>query len=128
MIVTISQILIFMLSIAICVLSAWGIFAPDRLLNLVKEVMNQGWSIYFAVMVRLLFGLALIIVASYSKFPLIFQGLGWIALTAAVVIVLLGRERMFKLLTWTEQFSRTTIRIWLLFGIAFGVFLIFGIS
>ena len=128
MIVSGSLIVIFTLSIAICILSAWGIYAPDRLLKLVKRVTNREWGIYFAVIVRLLFGLALIIVASNSKFPLAFQVLGWIAIIAAVVIIFLGRERISKLITWFEQLSPTVTRVWLLFGIAFGGFLIFGIS
>ncbi len=128
MIVAGSQIVIFVLGITVCALAAWGIYAPKKLQKLVNGVMNQDWGIYIAVMVRLLLGLVLIIAASDSRFPLVFQGLGWIVIVAAVVFVFLGRERIRKFLAWSEQFSQTTFRLWLLFGIAFGMFLIYGIS
>ncbi len=128
MIVTVSQIVVLVLGIAVCVLCAWGIYAPVRLVKLVNEVVSQDWGIYATVIVRLLLGLALIITASDSRFPLIFQGIGWIVIVAAVVLVLVGRERSRKFVAWFEQFSQATVRLWLLFGITFGVFLIFGIS
>lgn len=128
MIVTGSQIVVLVLGIAVCALSVWGLYAPERLLRLVNRVMDKGWGIYGAAIVRLLLGLALIIAAPASRFPLMFQGLGWIALIAAVALLFVGRERIHRLVAWFERFSRPTIRLWLLFGISFGVFLIFGIS
>ena len=126
MILTGSHIVILVLGITVCALSAWGIYAPERLWKLVG-VMDQDWGIYAAVIMRLLLGLALIIAAPDSRFPLVFQGLGWIAIVAAMVLVFAGRERIRRFVAWLKRFSQATVRLWLMFGIAFGVFLIHGI-
>jgi len=121
------QIVIVCVGATVCVLAAWGIYAPNRLLKLVIGAMEKDWGIYLAVIVRLLLGLALILAAPESRFPSIFRLLGWIAIVAAVGMVFLGRARMRGFIAWFERFPPTVIRLWLLFGIAFGGFLVFGI-
>ncbi len=123
-----SQIIVLILGITVCVLAAWGVYAPEKLVKLVASAMNQEWGIYLAVLVRLLLGLALIIAAPDSRFPLIFQALGWIVIVAAAVLAFMGRERIRRLVAWFERFSPPIIRMWSLFGVAFGGFLIFGVS
>ena len=83
MIATGSELMIVVLGISVCVLSAWGIYTPARLVKLVSGVMDQGSGIYIAVIVRLLLGVALIIVAPDSRFPAAFQVLGLIWLQAS---------------------------------------------
>lgn len=122
-----SELIIIALGISVCVLSAWGIYTPARLVKLVSGVMDHGSGIYFAVIVRLLLGLALIIVAPDSRFPLTFEVLGWIAIIAAVGLALMGRNRVRRFIGWFERFSLAIVRLWLLFGIAFGGFLIYGV-
>ena len=127
MIATGSELIIVALGISMCVLAAWGIYTPAKLVKLVSGVMDHGSGIYIAVIVRLLLGLALIIVAPDSRFPLTFEALGWIAILAAVVLALMGRNRVRSLVGWFERFSPAVVRLWLLFGMAFGGFLIYGV-
>ena len=127
MIATGSELVIVVLGISVCVLSAWGIYTPARLVKLVSGVMDQRSGIYIAVIVRLLLGLALIIVAPDSRFPAAFQLLGLVAIFAAVVVAFMGRNRVRKLVGWFERFSPAIVRLWLLFGMAFGGFLIYGV-
>ena len=128
MIVSASEFIIIIVGIFVCALSTWGTLAPERLMKFVSKVMNQDWGIYTAVIVRLLLGLALIIAAPDSRFPLIFQALGWVAIFAAVALVSMGRSRIRRLLAFFERLSSLMIRVWLLFGIVFGGFLIYGVS
>lgn len=127
MLLTASQIIVLALGVIVCALSAWGLMAPDKIWKLVNGAMDKDWGIYVAVIARLLLGAALVIASPESRFPLTFEVLGWIAVVAAVAILLLGRERLRKFVAWFEQFSPTIIRVWLLFGIAFGALLIYGI-
>lgn len=127
MLITASEIIVFALGAVVCALSVWGLLAPDKILKLVNGVMDKDWGIHVAVVVRLLLGAALIIAAPESRFPLIFEILGWIAVVAAVAILLMGRERLRKFVAWFGRFSEAMIRVWLLFGIAFGAFLVYGI-
>jgi len=121
----ISQTIVLAFGIILITLAAWGIFAPGQLMKMVTSVMDRDWGIYVAVIVRLVLGAALIIVAPASSFPVVFQVLGWVFIIAAVVIALAGRERLRRFIAWwSERFSMTAIRVWLLFGMAFGVFIV----
>jgi hypothetical protein len=129
MVITVSQIVILLVGISLCVFAAGGIYAPQKLLQLVKGMMDEDWGIYFAVSVRLLLGLALITIAAGSRFPFVFLILGWVAIVAAVVAVFIGRDRLRRFVNWWfERFSPQGIRLWLLFALAFGGFLIYGVS
>jgi hypothetical protein len=101
--------------------------APEKIMKLVYGVMDKDWGIHAAVVVRLLLGAALIIAAPGSRFPQIFEIIGWIAIVAAIAIVFMGRERLRRFIAWFERLSQAMIRTWLLFGIAFGAFLVYGI-
>ena len=128
MAILVSQIIVLVIGATVIVLSAWGMLAPAKLVTMVTSAMDKPWGIYVAVVVRLLLGAALIIVAPASLFPVAFQVLGAIAIIAAVGLVVMGRERIRRLIAWwTEKMSAPMIRLWLLFGMAFGGFLVYGV-
>ena len=67
-------------------------------------------------------------VAPASIFPIAFQVLGSIAIVAAVALAVAGRERIRRFIVWwSERFSTSIVRLWLLFGLAFGAFLVYGV-
>ncbi len=125
--ITVAKIIVLLIGAAGSLLSAWGIFAPDNMIRLVQGVLGRESGIYIAVGARLLAGVALILTAPVSKFPLIFNIIGAFAIVAAGVIPFIGRARLVQLIGWFERFPAAAIRAWLLFGFAFGVFLIYGI-
>ncbi len=122
-----SQIAVLALGVVICAISLWAMVVPTNMMKLVSSVMDKDWGIYFAVIVRLLLGAALIIAGPGSHFPALFEIVGGIAIFAAVVIAIMGRERLRKFIGWFDRLSPAMIRTWLLFGIAFGAFLVYGI-
>ncbi len=122
-----SQIVVLALGVIVCALSVWGMVAPDKLWKLVNGAMEKNWGIYVAVVARLLLGAALIFVAPESRFPLVFEILGWFAIVAAVIMLFAGRVRLRRFVAWFEQSSQAMIRVWLLFGFAFGAFLVYGV-
>lgn len=128
MIVNVAQVVVLLFGIVIFALSAWGVYAPEKILKFAKDVMNQDFGIYAAVVVRVLLGVALILAASESRLPTVFQALGWIAILAAVIIALVGRERLLRFAAWFDRFSPTLIRVWLVVGMAFGGVLIHGVT
>lgn len=128
MISSIAQLIVFVFGVIICLLSLWGVFCPDRLIKLVKDVMHEGWGMYIAVFARLLLGVSLIFAAPDSRFPITFEILGWLTLVAALVLLFVGRDRISALIAWFERCSILFIRLWVVFGVVFGGFLIYGIS
>ena len=128
MVIFVSQIIILVIGVTVIVLAGWGVFAPQKLMAFVTSAMDKYWGIYIAVIVRLVLGSALIVVAPTSQFPIVFQAVGVIAILAAIALVLMGRERIRRFVVWwSEQFSDRIVRLWLLFGMAFGVFLVYGV-
>lgn len=91
------------------------------------RALDRKSGIYVAVGSRLLLGGALILSASGSKFPLIFNIIGVLALVGAIVVAFIGRARLAAIIDWFARFPPAAIRAWLLFGFAFGVFMLYGV-
>jgi len=128
MVIFVSQIIVLLIGVTVIVLAGWGIFAPEKLMTFVASAMDKYWGIYIAVIVRLVLGSALIFVAPASLFPIVFQVFGVIAIVAAIALVLMGRERIRRFIAWwSDRFSVRIVRLWLLFGTAFGGFLVYGV-
>ncbi len=114
--ITVARIVVLLMGAAGSLLSAWGMFAPENLIGRVREVLDRDSGIYIAVGARLLVGVALI-----------FNIIGAFAIVAAAAIPFIGRARLVQMIGWFERFPSAAIRAWVLFGFAFGVFLIYGI-
>jgi len=129
MLITLSELCVQLLGVSLCAFGVWGFFAPQNLLQTVNGVMDAQWGIYFAVVIRLLLGFALLVAAPTSRFPSVLLIVAWIAIVAAVSVVLMGRERLRKFVDWwLARFTPAVIRVWLLFALAFGGFLVYGVS
>lgn len=124
----ISQIVVLAFGVVICLVSLWGFVAPEKLWNLINGVMEKDWAIHVAVIMRLLLGAALIIAAPQSRFPGVMEVLGWIAIVAAIAILFMGRDRMKKFIAWFQRMTNTMVRVWLVFGFAFGAFLVYAVT
>ena len=129
MFIAVSQIIILVTGISICMFALWGIYAPHKLMEWFKGMAGNDWIIYPAVIVRLILGVALIVAASSSQLPLVFLILGWVAIIAGIAIAFMGTERLREFIYWLiERLSATSIRLWLLFALVFGGALIYGVS
>lgn len=126
MVQSVSLTIVWLFGVLILVLSLWGIYAPAKLLGMVRGVMDRSTGLYAAVVSRLALGLALILAADASRFPHVFTVVGWIAIVAAIGLLLVGRERLRRFIAWFDRCSPTLIRLWLLLGIGFGGLLVYG--
>ena len=125
MISAISEVIIILFGAATCIVCALGVYAPNRLIEAVISIWRKPWGIYAAVIVRLLLGALLIFVAPHARYPAVFKVLGWLSIIAAILIPSLGRALFDRIITWFTALPSSIVRFWLLFGIAFGGFLIF---
>ena len=121
-----AQIIVLTLGVCVVLLSAWGIVNPGNLMKLVSSVLDKKWGIHFGIIFRLVLGAALIIAAPSSMFPAFFQALGWITVFAALALAIMGRKRIRRIIAWFNQLSTPVVRLWLLFGVAFGGLLVYG--
>lgn len=118
--------IVILIGAVVFALSAWGIGNPEKLIRFVARVMDRDSGIWAAIAVRLILGIALLIAASESRFPLAFQVLGWVAVVAALGLEIIGRKRMRQLVARFDRLSPLFVRVWLVFGLAFGGFLVLG--
>ena len=105
-----------------------GFYTPRKLIILVREATEHDAGIYFAVLFRLVLGVALMVAASASRFPLAFLILGGLTIFAAVGLPFFGQARILGLIDWFERLPDALTRAWLLFGTGFGAFLIYGVT
>ena len=119
--------IILLLGGVLCALSTYGVFAPFKLTNWVRSAWGKKSTFPFAVIVRLVMGPILIFVAPELRFPVLFEALGWLFIVAAIVILVSGRDRIDRMLSWFAGFPAWAISLWCLLGIFFGGFLIYGV-
>ena len=105
-----------------------GMISPARVLRFVEQTMAAAWGIVFAVGIRLVLGVALLVAAPAAPYPLAFTVVGWIAIVAAVVGAALGRRRLQRFAQWwIDRFTPAATRVWLVIAAAFAAFLIYGV-
>ncbi len=121
-----AQGIVVVFGFAVALVCLWGLVATAALLAAVRGVLDKVWGMPFAIAARALLGVALLFAASASRFPVLFNGLGVLALIAAVAIPVIGRPRMVALLDWFYRCPRFVIRLWLVCGLLFGVFMVYG--
>ena len=111
----------------IIALSAWGFFAPRTLAKTLLDLFNRPWGLYLAVGVRLAIGALFVMAADETRFPGTFRFLGYLMLIAAALIPLIGRQRISRLMGWLQAKPPAALRVWLIFGVAFGVFTVYAV-
>ena len=122
------QIVILLFGIVVCGISIWALFVPERLLQMIMAINDKTVTYLVAVGVRLLLGVTLVLAAPDSAFPVVFEVIGWLTIFAAVILSLLGKALQRNLAAWFSGLSRLAIRGWLLLAIAFGLFLMLGVT
>lgn len=118
--------LVLLLGGIIVALCAWFMFRPWDMLDLVKSVLEQSWWMFAAVGTRLVLGVALLLTADGSAFPLVFTIIGWLAILAAIVIPFMGVSNINAIIERMESLPVMALRSWLGFGVLFGALLIYG--
>lgn len=88
--------------------------------------MQQRWAITLAAGVRIVLGIILITIADVTRAPIVFQAFGWFVILAGVLIPILGQARIEGLANWFLDKGPRFMRIWLVFGGAFGLLIVYG--
>ncbi|MBT8235479.1 MAG: hypothetical protein KJO04_04755 [Bacteroidia bacterium] len=97
-------------------------------LGYIESNQESSWLYFFAVVMRLIMGAALVKTASISRFPLVFKIIGYIALAAAFIFLIIGHDRFIHVLSTLVPYFENTGGWVGIFALAFGVFLIYGLK
>jgi hypothetical protein len=109
----------------IAILGVVGTFAPGQFRDLLTSMPARGRYIA-AVVFRLVFGALLIWLAEDLRYPLVMKILGGISIAAAIGILIMGRERLDRMIEWWMALGDGVLRVGMLFAMAFGAFLVYA--
>lgn len=101
-----------------------GLFSPGQFRRLLTSWPVRGRYIA-AIVIRLGFGFLVIWIAEDLRYPLVMKILGGISIAAAIGILIMGRERLDRMVDWWLALGDGVLRIGMLFALLFGVFLVY---
>ena len=107
--------------------SAVLLVRPSYIFNLITKYRESLSLHFFAVIIRIIPGAALVIGASESKYPIVLQIFGWLLISAAIALSVMGRKRFKNLITWSVNLAPLFNNLAGVFAIIFGGFLIYAV-
>ncbi len=121
------KILIALLGVLICLGGLTILILPEKFENIMNRWTGQP-RFLFAVIIRVVLGAILLSEAANLKFPLAMKIIGAIIILAAVVLLLVGQERMDRFIDWCMKQSENVFRVASALAIVFGAFFIYVAS
>lgn len=117
--IVVLAVLITLSGLAITIKPAWlGSFLQRNAQRLELHMLAVG--------IRLLLGTLLVVAAGASRFPVIVHWLGWIAIVAALILAVMGRQRFVRLMRWALGLLDSFGRVAGLIAAALGAFLLYA--
>ena len=100
--------LIIFFGVLILAISLAMLLRPALFIELVRRYAHAAPTHIVAVLVRVVLGIALILFAGHSRFPLALQVIGWLSLLAGLIMAVIPRGRLGDLIHWVlEKFGST---------------------
>lgn len=120
------EIVFVIFGILMTLISATMIVRPSAIKATLRNS-HESVSVHvLAVVVRFIVGALLIYFGDLSKFPSVMHVIGWIAVAAATVLMLMGRRRFVQLMDWATNLSDPYVRFAGCFAAVFGIFLVYA--
>lgn len=108
-------------------LGAVMLVKPDSVTGFFSNNLNSLGLHVLAVVARLILGVALITYATASKYPVVFQIIGWLSVGAAIILGGIGRSRFKALMAWALSWASSLMRLAGLSAVLLGGFLIYAV-
>ncbi len=118
------KILIALFGVLICLGGLTILILPEKFKNIMNRWTGQP-RFLFAVIIRVVLGAILLSEAANLKFPVAVKIIGAISILAAVVLLLVGQERMDRFIDWWMKRSENLFRVASVLAFALGAFLIY---
>ncbi len=123
----ISQNIVLFFGVTICLVCVFSFFNPYVLIDFVKNFERYRWLIPAGVVSRVFFGIVLVLASTDTKYPTFFLVIGILSIFSGLMLPFLGKDRIFKIMDWLGSQPAFLLRLWILLGIAFGGFIIYGV-
>lgn len=108
-------------------IGVFGLMSPAGLNPLVSRF-RSNTGFWTAIVLRLVFGVALLRVAPASRAPAVLQALGVLMTASAVALPLLGLSRFQAILSWWSRQSPVFVRAWSAAAVMMGAFLLWSVN
>jgi hypothetical protein len=108
-------------------IGVFGLISPAGMSSFVSCFRSRtGFST--AIVLRLVFGVALWRVAPASRTPAVLKALGVVSAASALALPLLGLPRYQAILSWWSRKSAVVVRAWSAAAVAVGVFILWSVN
>lgn len=113
-------------SIFVVGMGVFGLASPSGIAAFVLRWRSKT-GLWTASLGRLVFGVALWLVAPTSRAPVVLQVLAVVSVASALALPLMGVSRFESILSWWSRQSPAFIRSWTALAVALGVFLLWSV-
>jgi hypothetical protein len=120
------RLVVLAVSAFMVLIGAFGAVAPAGLGKFV-DCWKSRLGLWVAVVLRVIFGVALWFVAPSSRTPLVLKILAVVVIAAGVLMPLMGYPRYEALLAWWQRQPLVFVRSWCFVAIVFGAFVLWSI-
>ena len=100
---------------------------PETVFGLIRRNFESLGVHILAVVIRIIIGVALVMVAAESNYPTALLIIGWISIIAASILGMMGRTNFKRLMSWALGVVPSFGRIGGVIAILFGAFLIHAV-
>jgi hypothetical protein len=101
-----------------------GLVAPEFFLRLIQLIQTPP-NIYFAAVVRVAFGIVLVLAAPLSRAPIALRILGWLIAVGGLITPFLGVRLADVILGWWSQ-GPAVVRAWAAGALVLGLFIVYA--
>ena len=119
--------IVSLLSILTLGIGVFGLVSPAGVRSLVSRFRSKT-GFWTAIVLRLIFGVALSSVAPSSRAPAALEVLGVVSLASAVALPLLGMPRFQSILSWWSRQSPIFVRAWSAATAVVGAFILWSVN
>ena len=99
---------------------------PEIIFGFLSKHREKTGLQVLAIAVRLVLGALLVYQSDASRYPLVIEVLGWLAIVAAVTFSVIGRRNFRRLMSWALSLTKPYGRIGGVVAAGFGAFLIYA--
>ena len=114
----------FAIGVLVAAQGVLGLLLPDVFFGLIREIQRPP-VIYLAAVVRVMFGVVLVLAAARSRAPMLLRALGILIVIGGLLTPIIGVQFAQVILGWWSE-SPTVIRAWAGFALVLGTLIVYA--
>ena len=103
--------IVIIFSMALILMGLIIVIKPNVIFNHLKQNIDSLFLYLLAVVIRGILGIILIIESNTTKFPVVIEVVGWVSLSAAIILIFIGRNNFKNLMVWGLSFAKPFARL-----------------